>query len=90
MRYLSIRYTERLAEAGVQASVGGVGDSYDNALAEPINGTYKAELVHRKGLWRTCPHLGQLLLDGNDRHQSHLYDNSIASPALAPPGQSEL
>lgn len=52
VHYLSIRYTERLAEAGVEASVGSVGDSYDNALAETINGPYKAELIYRKGPWR--------------------------------------
>jgi len=48
VQYLSIRYTERLAEAGIAASVGSVGDSYDNALAETINGLYKAELIHRR------------------------------------------
>jgi transposase InsO family protein len=53
VQYLSIRYTERLAEAGIEASVGSVGDSYDNALAETINGTYKAELIYRKGPWRS-------------------------------------
>ena len=52
-QYLSIRYTERLAEAGVEPSVGSVGDSYDNALAETINGLYKAELIHRRGPWRS-------------------------------------
>ena len=51
-QYVSIRYTERLAEAGVEPSVGSVGDSYDNALAETINGLYKAELIHRRGPWR--------------------------------------
>jgi len=51
-QYLSIRYTERLAEAGIEPSVGSVGDSYDNALAETINGLYKAEVIHRRGPWR--------------------------------------
>tara|TARA_R110002111_G_scaffold125446_1_gene189974 strand:- start:4 stop:900 length:897 start_codon:yes stop_codon:yes gene_type:complete len=51
-QYLSIRYTERLAEAGFNASVGSVGDSYDNALAETINGLYKAEVIHKDGPWR--------------------------------------
>ena len=46
-----IKYTERLAEAGIEPSVGSVGDSYDNALAETINGLYKAELIHRRGPW---------------------------------------
>jgi len=51
-QYLSIRYTERLAEAGVDSSVGSVGDSYDNALAETINGLYKTEVIRRRGPWR--------------------------------------
>lgn len=52
VQYVSIRYTERLAEAGIEPSVGSVGDSYDNALAETINGLYKAEVIHRKSSWR--------------------------------------
>jgi len=52
-QYVGIRYTERLAEAGVEPSVGSVGDSYDNALAETINGLYKAEVIHRRGPWRS-------------------------------------
>ena len=52
-QYLSIRYSERLAEAGVEPSVGSKGDSYDNALAETINGLYKAEIIHRRGPWKT-------------------------------------
>jgi len=52
-QYLSIRYSERLAEAGVEPSVGSRGDSYDNALAETINGLYKAELIHRRAPWKT-------------------------------------
>ena len=51
-QYLSIRYSERLAEAGAEPSVGSVGDSYDNALAETIIGLYKTELIHRRGPWR--------------------------------------
>lgn len=52
-QYVSIRYTERLAEAGLEPSVGSVGDSYDNALAETINGLYKAEVIHRRGPWKS-------------------------------------
>ena len=52
-QYVSIRYSERLAEAGVEPSVGSKGDSYDNALAETINGLYKAEMIHRRGPWKT-------------------------------------
>ena len=51
-QYLSIRYSERLAEAGAEPSVGSVGDSYDNALAETIIGLYKTEIIHRRGPWR--------------------------------------
>jgi transposase InsO family protein len=51
-QYVSIRYTERLAEAGIEPSVGSVGDSYDNALAETINGLFKAEVIHRQS-WRS-------------------------------------
>jgi len=53
-QYVSIKYTERLAQAGIEPSVGSVGDSYDNALAETINGLYKAEVIHRRGPWRSC------------------------------------
>ncbi len=56
-QYLSIRYTERLAEAGIEPSVGSKGDSYDNALAETINGLYKAELIHRRAPWKTIESL---------------------------------
>ena len=51
-QYVSIRYSERLAEAGIEPSVGSRGDSYDNALAETINGLYKTELIHRR-TWKT-------------------------------------
>ena len=53
-QYLALRYTERLAEAGIEPSVGSVGDSYDNALAETVNGLFKAEVIHRRGPWRSC------------------------------------
>ena len=52
-QYVSIRYTERLAEAGIEPSVSSVGDSYDNALAETINGMFKVEVIHRRGPWRS-------------------------------------
>jgi putative transposase len=52
-QYLSIRYTERLAEAGIESSVGSVGDSYDNALAESVIGLYKTEVVRQRGPWRS-------------------------------------
>lgn len=53
VQYVSIKYTERLAEAGIEPSVGSIGDSYDNALAETINGLYKTEVIHRRGPWRS-------------------------------------
>ena len=52
-QYLAMRYTERLADAGIQPSVGSRGDSYDNALAESVIGLFKTELIRRKGPWRT-------------------------------------
>lgn len=52
-RYLALRYTEQLAEVGVEPSVGGVGDAYANALAEMINGLLKAEIIHRRAPWRS-------------------------------------
>jgi putative transposase len=52
-QYVSIRYSERLAQAGIEPSVGSKGDSYDNALAETINGLYKAEVIHRRSAWKT-------------------------------------
>ncbi|SDA29955.1 Transposase InsO and inactivated derivatives [Nitrosospira sp. Nsp18] len=53
LQYISIRYTERLAQAGIEPSVGSRGDSYDNALAESVNGLYKTELIHRRAPWKT-------------------------------------
>ena len=52
-QYTAVRFSERLAEAGISASVGSVGDSFDNALAETINGLYKTELIKPRGPWRT-------------------------------------
>ena len=53
VQYLSIRYTERLAEAGIAPSVGSRGDSYDNALAESVIGLFKTEVIRRRGPWRS-------------------------------------
>jgi transposase InsO family protein len=52
VQYLSIRYTERLAESGIEPSVGSIGDSYDNALAETVNGLFKTEIIYPNGPWR--------------------------------------
>jgi putative transposase len=54
VQYLSIRHSERLLEAGIEPSVDSVGDSYDNALAETINGLFKAEVIHRRAPWRSA------------------------------------
>jgi len=51
--YVAVRYTERLTNAGVEPSVGSVGDSYDNSLVVTINGLYKTEVIRRRGPWRT-------------------------------------
>ena len=52
-QYVSIKYTQRLAQAGIEPSVGSVGGSYDNALAESVIGLFKAEVIHRRGPWRS-------------------------------------
>ncbi len=66
VQYVSIRYTERLAEAGIEPSVGSVGDSYDNAMAETIIGLYKTEVIHLKGPWRNIDHVEYETLDWVD------------------------
>ena len=62
-QYLAIRYTERLADAGIEASVGSRGDSYDNALAESVIGLYKTELIRQVGPWRNLDHVEYATLD---------------------------
>jgi putative transposase len=63
VQYVSIRYTERLAEAGIEPSVGSRGDSYDNALAETIIGLYKTEVIHHTGPWRGLDDVEYATLD---------------------------
>jgi len=65
-QYLSIRYTERLAEAGLEPSVGSVGDSFDNALAETVIGLYKTKVIWREGPWRNGEHVEFATLDWVD------------------------
>jgi transposase InsO family protein len=65
-QYLCIRYTERLCEAGIEGSVGSVGDSYDNAMAESVIGLYKAEVIHRKGPWRNLDRVEYATLEWVD------------------------
>ena len=66
VQYVSIRYTERLAEAGIAPSVGSVGDSYDNALAETVIGLFKTEAIRRLGPWRNLEAVGFAALEGID------------------------
>ena len=62
-QYLSIRYTDRLIETGISPSVGSVGDSYDNALAESVIGLYKTELIRNRGPWRDLDHVEYATLE---------------------------
>ena len=65
-QYLSIRYTERLAEAGIESSVGSVGDSYDNAMAETIIGLFKTEVIWPRGPWKNIDELEYAMLEWVD------------------------
>jgi putative transposase len=84
--YLSIKYTDRLAEAGVIASVGSRGDSYDNALAESTFGQIKAELIHRRGPWRTVEQLEYALFEYIDWWNHRRLHGEIG---LVPPAEKE-
>ena len=65
-QYLSIRYSDKLIEAGIEVSVGSVGDSYDNALAETINGLYKTEVIRHRGPWKNIDEVKYATLDWVD------------------------
>jgi transposase InsO family protein len=86
VQYLSIRYTDRLAEAGVEASVGSVGDSYDNALAETINGLYKAELIRPNGPWKNLEEVEFATLEWVDWFNNRRLLGSIGD---VPPAEFE-
>lgn len=86
VQYVSIKYTERLAEAGLEPSVGSIGDSYDNALAETINGLYKAELMHRRGPWRSLEAAEYATLDQVDRFNHRRLLGPIGN---IPPAEAE-
>ena len=86
-QYLSIRYTERLAEAGVESSVGSVGDSYDNALAETINGLYKTEVIRRRGPWRHVDDVEYATLEWVDWFNNQRLLEPIGN---VPPAEFEL
>ena len=84
-QYVSIRYSERLAEAGIEPSVGSKGDSYDNALAETINGLYKAEVIHRRS-WPTRESLELATLEWVSWFNHHRLLGSIG---YVPPAEAE-
>ena len=74
-QYVSIRYTDRLADAGIEPSVGSVGDSYDNALAETIFGLYKTEVIRRRGPWRNLEEVEYATLEWVDWfHHRRLFE----------------
>jgi putative transposase len=85
VQYVSITYTERLAEAGIAPSVGSVGDSYDNALAETVIGLFKAEVVRRQGSWRSLEAVEFATLDWVDwfNHRRLLEPIGFVPPAEA-------
>jgi len=86
-QYLSIRYTEKLAEAGIDASVGSVGDSYDNALAETINGLYKTEVIRRRGPWKAIEEVEYATLEWVDWFNNRRILEPIGN---IPPAEYEL
>ena len=86
VQYLSIKYTERLAAAGIEPSVGSIGDSYDNALAETINGLYKAEVIHRRGPWRSFEAVEFATLEWVDWFNNHRLLGPIGNK---PPAEAE-
>ena len=85
-QYLSIRYTERLALADIDASVGTVGDSYDNALAETINGLYKAEVIHHLGPWKSMAQVEWETLKWVDWYNNR---RLLAPIGYRPPAEAE-
>jgi putative transposase len=85
-QYVSIRYTERLAEAGIESSVGSRGDSYDNALAETINGLYKTELIHKRAPWKTRESVELATLEWVSWFNHHRLMESIG---YIPPAEAE-
>ena len=85
-QYVSIRYTERLAEAGIEPSVGSVGDSYDNALAETVNGLFKAEVIRRRGPWRSFEAVEFATLEWVDWFNNHRLLEPIGN---IPPAEAE-
>jgi putative transposase len=86
VQYVSIKYTERLAEAGIEPSVGSVGDSYDNALAETVIGLFKTEVIHRRGPWRSFEAVEFATLEWVDWFNNRRLLESIGN---IPPAEAE-
>ena len=85
-QYTSFRYSDRLREAGIAASIGSVGDSYDNAMAESLNGTFKAELVHLHGPWRSRASLELAIIEWIHWYNTVRLHTEIGD---IPPGEHE-
>jgi transposase InsO family protein len=85
-QYVSIKYTERLLEAGIEPSVGSVGDSYDNALAETINGLYKTEVIRCRGPWRSFEAVELVTLERVDWFNNR---RLLAPIGYIPPAEAE-
>ena len=86
-QYVAIRYTERLLDAGIEPSVGSVGDSYDNALAETINGLFKTEVIRRRGPWRNLEAVEFATLEWVDWYNNHRLLEPIGN---MPPAEAEV
>jgi transposase InsO family protein len=85
-QHVSIRYTERLAAAGIEPSVGSVGDSYDNALAETVIGLFKTEVIRRRGPWRNVDAVELATLDWVDWFNNRRLLEPIGN---VPPAEAE-
>jgi len=85
-QYVGIRYSERLAEAGIAPSVGSRGDSHDDALAETINGLYKAELIHRRAPWKTRESIELATLEWVAWYNNHRLMETLG---YIPPAEAE-
>jgi transposase InsO family protein len=85
-QYVSIRYSDRLAEAGIEPSVGSIGDSYDNALAETVIGLFKTEVIHRRGPWRSIDAVEFATLEWVDWYNNRRLLESIG---YIPPAEAE-
>ena len=86
-QYLSIRYAQRLQDAGIEPSVGSVGDSYDNALAETINGLYKTEVIRQQGPWRNIEEVEFATLTWVDWYNNRRLFEPIGN---VPPNEKEI